>query len=166
MITVLLSGVFSFVEKIKISSTIPATPPTSTKSPALNGLKVISNTPDAKLDNEPCSAKPTAKPAAPNTAIKLVVSIPTWLATATKSTTFNKTPITLIKKGFKLESTPFINEYGWINGPGITWFSIFIFIGPNIVKYVNIFNEFTVFELYIIIILDWLLYYLIWYNYI
>ena len=34
------------------------------------------STPDAKLDSEPCNAKPTAKPAAPKIAMNDVVSIP------------------------------------------------------------------------------------------
>ncbi len=53
IITVLLSPVLNSVEKIKIFSTIPVTPDTSIKSPDLNGLNTINNTPDAKFDNEP-----------------------------------------------------------------------------------------------------------------
>ncbi|MFT5655410.1 MAG: hypothetical protein ACI9XU_001129 [Arenicella sp.] len=41
----------------------------STRPPTLNGLKTMINIPAAKFDSEPCSASPTAKPAAPSTAI-------------------------------------------------------------------------------------------------
>jgi len=72
-ISFLLSGALRTVVKIPISATEPIVPPAMIKSPILNGLKINIKTPAAKLDNEPCSAKPTAKPAAPSTAIKEVV---------------------------------------------------------------------------------------------
>ena len=71
----LLSGVVRIVEKTCTSSTEPATPPTSTNSPALKGRKRISMTPDAKLDSEPCSAKPIARPAAPT----IAMNEPVWM---------------------------------------------------------------------------------------
>ena len=76
MITVLLSPVLNWVEKIRIFSTIPDTPDTSIKSPDLNGLNTINNTPEAKFDKEPCNAKPIAKPAAPTIATSDVVLKP------------------------------------------------------------------------------------------
>ena len=43
------------------------------------------NTPPAKLDNEPCNDKPTAKPIAPRIATKEEVSIPSLEIKVTKS---------------------------------------------------------------------------------
>ncbi len=44
-------------------------------------------TPEAKLESEPCNAKPTARPAAPSTAINEVVCTPSCpsAASATKT---------------------------------------------------------------------------------
>jgi len=39
----------------------------------LNGRKIISITPEAKFESEPCRAKPTARPAAPIIATNEVV---------------------------------------------------------------------------------------------
>ena len=72
----MLSPVLNVVEKMSTSSITPATPAISTKSPALKGRNEISKTPEAKLDNEPCNAKPMAKPAAPMTATREVVLKP------------------------------------------------------------------------------------------
>ena len=77
-ITIILpSAVRIVVEKICTLCTVPATPPRSTYSPARNGRNSTSNTPAARLDREPCNAKPTAKPAAPSTAITDAVCTPT-----------------------------------------------------------------------------------------
>ena len=51
-----------------ISLTVPSTPCAEIKSPTLNGLNKRIRTPPAKLDKEPWSAKPMARPAAPITA--------------------------------------------------------------------------------------------------
>ena len=66
--TVLLSPVCNVVANIATSETTPAAPATSTKSPTLIGRNTMIITPAAKLDNVPCNAKPTAKPAAPKIA--------------------------------------------------------------------------------------------------
>jgi len=55
------------------------------KSPTLKGRNSTSSTPDAKLDRDPCSARPTARPAAPTTATKEVVLTPS-LSTAASTT--------------------------------------------------------------------------------
>jgi hypothetical protein len=44
---------------------------------ARNGRKVTSKTPAARLESEPCNARPMAKPAAPSTAITDAVCTPT-----------------------------------------------------------------------------------------
>ena len=58
-------------------------PPAFTKSPTLNGWNKINSTPAAKLLNDPCSARPTARPAAATTAANEVVSTPNRLTAAT-----------------------------------------------------------------------------------
>lgn len=65
MMIVLLSGVRIKVVKMLISSTIPVAPPASTKSSTLKGRNMISITPEAKFESEPCKTKPIASPAAP-----------------------------------------------------------------------------------------------------
>ena len=67
------------VLKIWISSTVPCAPPASITSPTLKGWNKINITPEAKLAKDPCKAKPTAKEAAPTTAIKEDVSTPNLL---------------------------------------------------------------------------------------
>ena len=54
----------------------PISPWASIKSPSLKGLKIIIKAPPAKLDKDPCKAKPTAKPAAPTMAANEVVATP------------------------------------------------------------------------------------------
>src|SRR5919202_3402168 len=72
-VILILSGVTTVVEKIPIASTTPLTPcGPSMKSPTSNGRWFRSITPAAKCDKVFCNAKPTAKPAAPTTATKLV----------------------------------------------------------------------------------------------
>ncbi len=83
---ILLSGVLSVVVKTWISSTTPATPAPSIKSPTLNGRKMIIRKPAAKFASEPCKARPIARPAAPKMAMNEVVWIPSWpSATTTKA---------------------------------------------------------------------------------
>ena len=55
-----------------------------TVSPTLKGRKIIKITPAAKLESEPCNAKPIAKPAAPITATIEAVWTHNWPRTATK----------------------------------------------------------------------------------
>ncbi|MDT4851033.1 hypothetical protein FQZ97_852010 [compost metagenome] len=64
-ITVLFSGVRIMVLKIPSSCTTPALPCASIISPTLNGRKIMSITPPARLPKEPFSAAPipTAAPA-------------------------------------------------------------------------------------------------------
>ena len=50
-----------------------------------------SKTPPAKFDNEPCKAKPTAKPAAPKIVTNEVVPMPIIPATVTIKITFKPT---------------------------------------------------------------------------
>ncbi len=88
-ITVLLSGVFSTVLKIWMLSTVPETPCASMYSPARNGRRNRIRAPPAKLARLPCRARPTARPAAPSTAINDVVSIPTMPATLISSSTLS-----------------------------------------------------------------------------
>ena len=61
------------VEKRPISLTVPEIPLVSIQFPTLKGPKNKSITPAATFDNVPCKASPTAKPAAPKTAIIDVV---------------------------------------------------------------------------------------------
>ena len=72
----LLSALRIVVAKTWTPSTVPATPPASTKSPDLKGRNSISITPAAKFPSEPWRAKPTARPAAAMTAANEVVLIP------------------------------------------------------------------------------------------
>ena len=71
----------------------------------MNGLNSSISTPPAKLDKLPCKAKPTAKDAAPNIAIKLVVAIPTIEDTVTRSKTFRKALTKLHRNRIKDIST-------------------------------------------------------------
>ena len=71
-----LCGVTNFVVNISMPFTLPKTPWASIKSPILYGLKIMMSTPPAKLEREPCKARPTAKPAAAITAAKVVTSTP------------------------------------------------------------------------------------------
>ena len=56
-----------------ISSTTPAWPPASMKSPILNGRNKMMSTPEAKFERAPPRARPTARPAAPRMATREVV---------------------------------------------------------------------------------------------
>ena len=49
------------------------------KSPTLIWRNRISITPEARFESDPCKANPIAKPAAPSTATKDAVCMPTWL---------------------------------------------------------------------------------------
>ena len=84
----------------------PTTPPASIKSPNLNGRKIIIITPAAKFCNEFCKAKPTAKPAAPISAINEVVSKPNWFSAATKINSNNRALAIALKKLIKISSIP------------------------------------------------------------
>lgn len=75
------------VTNIWISLTVPVIPCASMVSPTLKGLNNMMSMPPAKLDNEPCSESPMAKPAAPNTATKEELSMPSLEITVTKSST-------------------------------------------------------------------------------
>ena len=78
----LLSPVFRIVVNICTCNTTPAMPAASTKSPTRYGRNITIRTPDAKFASEPCKARPTARPAAPMTAISEVVCTPIWLIAA------------------------------------------------------------------------------------
>ena len=95
---VLFSGVSSTVVKIWISFTEPNSPCASIRSPTLYGLKSRISTPPAKLASVPCSARPTARPAAPSTATKLVVATPSIWITLTNRSAFSPQPIRLPMK--------------------------------------------------------------------
>ncbi len=60
------------------------------------GRSTINITPAAKFDSEPCSARPTARPAAPRTAITAVVLTPTVSSAATITTTIKPAYATLM----------------------------------------------------------------------
>src|SRR5688572_26390615 len=78
-----LSPVASSVVKSVSPFTEPARPATSTASPTRNGRNSSSMTPAARFDSVPCSARPTAREAAPSTAMMLVVWMPKRCSTAT-----------------------------------------------------------------------------------
>jgi hypothetical protein len=73
------------VVKISIEFTVHFSPLNSPKSPILYGLNIKIITPAAKLDNDHCSASPTASHAAHKIAINEVVSIPTMPAADTNN---------------------------------------------------------------------------------
>ena len=75
------------VTNIWISLTAPVIPCASMVSPTRKGLNNMMSMPPAKLDNEPCSESPMAKPAAPNTATNDELSMPSLEITVTKSST-------------------------------------------------------------------------------
>ena len=75
------------VTNIWISLTVPVIPCASMVSPTRKGLNNMMSMPPAKLDNEPCSESPMAKPAAPNTATNDELSMPSLEITVTKSST-------------------------------------------------------------------------------
>jgi len=54
------------------------------RSPMPNGRNITSMMPAARLLSVPCSARPMARPIAPSTAMKLVVSMPKVVSTALK----------------------------------------------------------------------------------
>ena len=81
-----LSGVASSVVNSNSDLTVPAWPATSTYWPTLKGRKISSITPAATFDSVPCKARPIARPAAPKTAIRLVVSTPNRFRTAMMTT--------------------------------------------------------------------------------
>ncbi len=83
----MLSGELITVLKIWIAWTVPLTPPISTKSPTRKGLKTSRSTPEAKFAREPCRARPTARPAAPRTAMNEAVCTPTRSRAATTTNT-------------------------------------------------------------------------------
>ena len=58
--------------------TLPTVSPTWITWPALKGLNIRINKPDAKLDKLFCKAKPIPKPKAPKAATKDVVGTPIW----------------------------------------------------------------------------------------
>ena len=76
MMIIRLSGVMRRVVKSSISSTFPTWPAVFTTSPTLKGRNIRSITPDARFERLPWNARPIARPAAPMTAAKLVVSMP------------------------------------------------------------------------------------------
>ncbi|MNE72677.1 hypothetical protein D3C80_1686380 [compost metagenome] len=75
--TILLSPEVRVVVNSWTDCTTPLVPATSMNSPALMGRKMISRKPAAKLESEPCSARPMARPAAPIMATKEAVCTPT-----------------------------------------------------------------------------------------
>ncbi len=64
------------------------------------------STPPAKLASEPCKARPTARPAAPSTAINEVVSIPIIPATVIRTIALKPAPVRLIRKFLSVSSIP------------------------------------------------------------
>ncbi len=75
------------VWKIRISSTMPSWPATTTWSPSRIGRSTISITPEAMLDSESFSARPTARPAAPSTANSEVGGTPIFCSAVTNTST-------------------------------------------------------------------------------
>ena len=106
MIITLLSGVVSIVFSIWISLTTPVLPPSSMKSPTLNGLKIIIRMPPAKLARLPCSANPTAKEAAPRIATKEAASTPTIPRTTTIRRTLSAMEINELRNLARVSSIP------------------------------------------------------------
>ena len=76
------SKVRSWVVNTPTSSTLPATPSDSMYSPTSMGRRNNSITPAAMLASVPCRARPMARPAAPITAMMLVVCTPNWARAA------------------------------------------------------------------------------------
>ena len=68
-----------------IASTRPRYFPITTRSVTLYGRNMISVTPAAKFDSEPCSARPIVMPAAPTSATIAVVRTPTVSSATTVS---------------------------------------------------------------------------------
>lgn len=101
----LLSPLRSTVWKIRIESTVPATPCASIQSPTLNGRNSRISTPPAKLARLPCRARPMARPAAPMAATKLVVWMPIMEATLTTSRIFRTMLTRLPTKPCRVRST-------------------------------------------------------------
>ncbi|KAG1379199.1 hypothetical protein G6F59_018060 [Rhizopus arrhizus] len=62
--------------RVPLSGKLPVCPATVTTSPTRNGRSVTSITPDAMLDSESFSARPTARPAVPSTASSGVICTP------------------------------------------------------------------------------------------
>ena len=79
--TSLLSKVNKCVYKISIRCTVPLCPIPIITSPTWKGLNNRIKTPPAKLDREPCKARPIANPAAPKIAKKDDMGTPTIVAT-------------------------------------------------------------------------------------
>jgi hypothetical protein len=63
-----LSAVSIVVANNPISLTSPVAPPAETRSPTLNGRKIIKNVPAAKFANNPPHAAPIAMPTAARSA--------------------------------------------------------------------------------------------------
>ncbi len=82
-----LSKVRRRVWKMRTSSITPSSPAACTWSPSRNGRSTISITPEAMLDSESLSARPTARPAAPTTASTDVVGTPIFCRAAISTTT-------------------------------------------------------------------------------
>ncbi|KAG1060183.1 hypothetical protein G6F40_018082 [Rhizopus arrhizus] len=73
----------SRVRKRPTSATVPSAPELSAMySPARMGRKISSMMPAAMFCSVPCNARPTARPAAPSTAIRLAVCTPKRARTA------------------------------------------------------------------------------------
>ena len=98
MIIVRLSEVWISVLNRFISPARPLTPFISIKSPSLNGRKNIISTPAPMLLKVSLKLIPMAKPTAPSTAIKLVVSIPRFESAASTTKINSKVFIIFSKK--------------------------------------------------------------------
>ena len=68
------------------------------KSPTLKGLNVIISTPPAKFASPPCSASPTANPAAASIAMKEVISTPSIDIAVISTNTLRSIEKKLVKK--------------------------------------------------------------------
>lgn len=93
------SKVVSEVSNKSSRATTPPLPPMSTASPTSNGRNTSRTTPEARSLKVSLRARPTAKPAAPRTARKLVVSTPSCPTAATSARTLMAIRVTLPSKG-------------------------------------------------------------------
>ncbi|KAG1198310.1 hypothetical protein G6F35_012656 [Rhizopus arrhizus] len=106
MVVCWLSAPVMTVWKMRTSRTVPVCPATVTTSPTRNGRSVTSITPDAMLDSESFSARPTARPAVPSTASSGVICTPSVPIASTTTITSDAAYTTLRRKLPSIGSTP------------------------------------------------------------